>query len=76
VIERLLPEDLFQQHFARAQGTGRLVDLRHDSSLSANADPIGFLLWWGWRNNARRRNPVPPVPEQNFFDFAELENRQ
>jgi hypothetical protein len=47
VIERLLPEDLLQQHFTRAQGTGRLVDLRHDSSLSANADPIGFLLWWG-----------------------------
>jgi hypothetical protein len=47
VIERLLPEDFFQQHLTRAHGTRRFVDLRHDSSLSADADPIGFVLWWG-----------------------------
>jgi hypothetical protein len=74
VIERLLPEDLLQQHLTRAHGTRRFVDLGHDSSLSANADPIGFLLWWGWRDNARRQIRCREIRNKISSDFRNRKN--
>lgn len=56
VVVRLLTKHLLEPHLTLANRAGRIVDLRHDSSLSADAERLGFRLWWGWRDNARAKN--------------------
>jgi len=41
MVGRLLTKHLFELHLALTHRAGRVHDLRHDSSLSANAEPIG-----------------------------------
>jgi hypothetical protein len=72
VVERLLAKHLLELHHALAHGAGRFLNLRHDSSLSENADRLGFLLWLGRPVNARARSRVPRAVELNFCGKTEL----
>jgi hypothetical protein len=56
VVERLLTKHLLELHLAPTDRAGWFLYLRHDSSLSANADCSGFRLRLGWLVNAPAEN--------------------
>ena len=47
MVGRLLTKHLLEPHLALTQRAGRIHNLRHDSSLSANAEPIGVCCCGG-----------------------------